>query len=521
MSRFITEALPIGTQLQGGKYIIREAIGQGATGITYLASMAQRVEGELGSMEAYVNVALKEFYMKNECQRGETTSNVVVPNTKNNLQVSQYKESFIKEAKKIAKLSHPNIVHVVEVFDENDTVYYVMQFIGGGSIKEAIEKYGALSEQDALKYTRQIASALDYMHTQKNMCHYDLKPGNIMLSERGDAMLIDFGIAKNYDSQGNETSTTPPGLTKGFAPLEQYSSISDFSPKSDVYSLGATLYAMLTATTPPEPMEWLNNKPFTPKPDRVSQRTWDIVRRAMSLTTEARPTMAELIEIIDGKRPVNETVKPEETQYGGTGEETLTFDQLKARQEAARQRQQPVAGGTPYVQDDPAPAKRKSSALIVLLIVVVVAIAAGVSVYFALNGKTEDKPATTEVQADTITDKPIYDSTGKVIMRFKGEVKNGMPVGRGVVTYINDADGRVRYEGAYLNGMREDSAAVLTYVNGDVYRGSFIADRLGTGTYTVQETGEYFRGTFKNDQPYNGVWYDKSGTELARVVKGK
>ncbi len=530
MNNNISEALSPGTQLQGGKYTIRQVLGQGATGITYVASMSQRLEGNLAGFEQNVDVAIKEFFMKNDCQREQQTIGVFVPNMKNTLQVEQYKNSFIKEAQKISGLNHEHIVHVLSVFEENNTVYYVMQFIGGGSVKDYIDRCGPMPEQDALKYTKQIASALDYMHTQKHMCHYDIKPANIMLTGRGDAMLIDFGIAKNYDENGQQTSTTPPGLTKGFAPIEQYSSLPGFSPKADVYSLGATLYAMLSGQVPPEPMVWISGgQPFPSKPANVSERAWALVHRTMAgVNSQSRPTMAQFIGMIDGSIAIDYVDKNENTIYeDGTPvqndlnkrEKTLTYEEL------LRQQQKQLDSDVEFPVDPmpapppvPLPHPKPNKVLVTILTAVVTLVVTfGVAFFYMKSGKF-DKPEV--VNTDTVTEKPIYASDGRIIMKFKGEVVNGMPQGRGVVTYIDDVDGRMRYEGAYLNGMREDSAAVLYYKNGDIYRGSFIANKFATGTYFIKENGMFFRGTFKNDQPYNGVWYNSDESVQSRIVNG-
>lgn len=519
MKPYIAEALPPGTQLQGGKFTIKEALGQGATGITYMASMRQMLEGNLSSYEDKIDVAIKEFYMKNECQRGATTSNVMVPNTKNDLQVRQYKESFVKEARKISGLSHPNIVHVLGVFNENDTVYYVMQFIRGGSLKDLIDSHGTVPEQEALKYTRQIASALDYMHTQKKMCHYDLKPGNIMLSESNDAMLIDFGIAKNYDEQGHETSTTPPGLTKGFAPLEQYSSIEGFSPKSDVYSLGATLYAMLCGQTPPEPMAWVS-QPFTPKPSGVSEQAWSIVRKAMSLASKNRPTMAEIVGMIDGMGISGRTdyydMPGKGGQRHGTDDEETILGSVQnpynEETQIINNALNPSATNNNKKPSKPDNGNTKSLIITALATALAIIIGFGAYRFAASMGKEEI------VNPDTITEKPIYSPSGQKVMTYRGQVVDGKPQGRGILKYLDNK--KESYEGAFLNGLCEDSMAVLRYRNGDIYRGSFIAGRLGTGSFFIDKTGEYFRGTFRDDKPYNGVWYDKADRVISRVVKG-
>jgi serine/threonine protein kinase len=137
------------------------------------------------------------------------------------------------------------------VFEENETVYYVMPYLAGGSLQDYVKAHGTLSETLAMKYIKQIASALKYMHEEQHICHYDVKPANILLDEKGNAVLIDFGISKNYDAEGLETTTTPVGMSEGYAPIEQYQqNVEEFSPVSDVYALGATLFFLLHGKRP-------------------------------------------------------------------------------------------------------------------------------------------------------------------------------------------------------------------------------------------------------------------------------
>ena len=229
------------TTLQGGKYRIERVLGQGGFGITYLAEQVSLAR----------KVAIKEFFMKDLCGRGDDTRTVETPSTGCSKQVEQYRKKFIKEAHNLARLSHSNIINVIEVFEENSTVYYVMPYLSGGSLQDYVRVHGALSEDEAMMYIRQIAGALKYMHEEEHMCHYDVKPANILLDDKGNAVLIDFGISKNYDSAGNETTTTPIGLSDGYAPIEQYQQdVAEFSPASDVYALGATLYFLLYGKRP-------------------------------------------------------------------------------------------------------------------------------------------------------------------------------------------------------------------------------------------------------------------------------
>ena len=165
----------------------------------------------------------------------------------------KFRQKFIKEAQNISRLNHPNIIKVLDVFEENGTAYYVMEYINGGSLSEMIKQNGNLSEDETLYYTRKIASALQYIHSKK-MNHLDVKPANVLLRQDGDVVLIDFGLSKNYDAAGEQTTSTPVGISVGYAPIEQsrVGGVGMFSPATDIYSLGATMFKMLTGQTPPE-----------------------------------------------------------------------------------------------------------------------------------------------------------------------------------------------------------------------------------------------------------------------------
>lgn len=154
--------------------------------------------------------------------------------------MGRFKEKFIKEAKTIARLDHPNIIHIHDVFVENNTAYYVMEYIEGESLGDVVRRCGPLAEKDAVEYIRAVASALDYIH-QRRIMHLDIKPANVMLrKEDNRAILIDFGLSKQYDAEGNQTSSTPLGISAGYAPMEQYQQggVQEFSPETDIYSLG-------------------------------------------------------------------------------------------------------------------------------------------------------------------------------------------------------------------------------------------------------------------------------------------
>ena len=288
------------SHLRNGKYTITELLGQGGFGITYLALSRETLEGNIGKFDVEVPVAVKEFFVKDSCTRNEDTASVETPD-QNAQQMAALKKQFVKEAQNMSKLNHPHINKVKDVFEENGTVYYVMQYLKGGSLKRLVLEQGALSEQQALVYIRQIASALSYMHDQ-HICHLDVKPANILLNEHGEAVLIDFGVAKRYEKNGDETTSTPVGVSNGFAPIEQYQeSLHEFSPCTDVYGLSATLLFLLTGTTPPDAYTVLE-RGLGRRPDTISEQTWLAIVQGMQPVRGQRPaTISEFLSILDGQ----------------------------------------------------------------------------------------------------------------------------------------------------------------------------------------------------------------------------
>lgn len=234
-----------GSTLQDNRYIINKVIGQGGFGITYEGydSATSRI------------VCIKEFFMRNLCGRDSVSYCISVSSDGAKEVVAKFKNKFIKEAKILSELSDKSIVSIFDVFEENGTAYYVMEYLNNGSLKDLIENKGPLTEKEALVYINQICDALVYIHGKKIM-HLDIKPSNIMIRERDkhSICLIDFGISKHYDNDNEQTSSSPVGRSKGYAPMEQYNdnALNTFSPATDIYSLGATLFYLLTGENPPE-----------------------------------------------------------------------------------------------------------------------------------------------------------------------------------------------------------------------------------------------------------------------------
>ena len=328
------DALQPDSTLQGGKYRIIKKLGQGGFGITYLAENTM-LEGK---------VAIKEFFFKEYCERDDATCHVTIPTTGNREIVERFKQKFIKEAKTIFRLNHPNIVRIHDVFEENDTAYYVMDYIEGESLGDMVKRRGAIPEAEALGYVKDAASALEYIHS-KNINHLDIKPGNLMKrKEDGRIIVIDFGVAKQYDAVTSEgTTNTPVGISLGYSPMEQYSKngVQTFSPQSDVYALAATLFKLLTGNTPPEsikipeyglPVAELQEK-------HVSRSVIFAIAMAMKGRHERTQSVAEFINNLSGDDTVVIPDPAEAERKRNEAEE----EAAKERTEAERKRKEAKA----------------------------------------------------------------------------------------------------------------------------------------------------------------------------------
>ncbi len=245
-------ALQPNTPLQCGKYRIKKILGQGTFGITYLASM--QVIGDGCDME--IDVAVKEFFMQ-ECNT-RNPQNTSVTGSQSEL-FKKYQDKFMTEAKNLEKMSkYGDIVKIYDVFEENNTAYFSMEYVEGLNLDDYIKQCGRLPESEAIECIKSIATALKHLHDNK-MLHLDLKPKNIMRRNDGKLYLIDFGLSKQFDDKGEPESSTSIGLgTPGYAPIEQANFKGVFAPTLDIYALGATFYKMLTGVTAPESSEIFN-----------------------------------------------------------------------------------------------------------------------------------------------------------------------------------------------------------------------------------------------------------------------
>ena len=331
MTNNTTTSLAIGTILHGEAYDykIMDVLGQGTFGITYKAKV--EMKGALGRLDSNMYVAVKEFFMKEV--NGRENSSVTSGSTSNGGLFYYYRDKFEREARNLSTLSHPNIVKVLEAFHANGTTYYSMEYIDGISLDKKIAQspQGRIPLTEAIETLKQIGAAIAFMHS-RNMLHLDVKPGNVMMRKDGTAVLIDFGLSKQYTSDGEPESSTKVGAgTPGYAPIEQasYHEGKGFPTMMDVYALGGTLFKMLTGQRPPEASEILNEGFPTDSlrqlfiPDNIVNS----ISKAMApLKKDRWQTVDEFVNHLDehGEHTIYEDTSSESARS-----ESTTFDDRK------------------------------------------------------------------------------------------------------------------------------------------------------------------------------------------------
>lgn len=495
------ENLQPGTFLQGKKYRIVRFIASGGFGCTY--------EG----VHILLNrrVAIKEFFVKDFCNRDETNGHVTLGTVSRKPLVEKLREKFIKEAQGLCEFNHPGIVNVFDIFEENGTAYFVMDYIDGASLNEIVDKHGALPEAEALGYIRQIADALRQVHS-KHRLHLDIKAGNIMVDREKHAVLIDFGASKQYDSHEGQNTSTLLGYTCGYAPPEQMSNaVQNFHASTDLYSLGATLYKLVTGETPPDAMTILSEGGLT-IPGTVSPKVANAIKCAMQPVRSNRPqNVDDFLTLLD-KEPESESTQP----FSSKEEDTVVF--AANTEPAPKPVPQPAPTSKPKTSAKPTSNARSSSVVdnkkrskMPLLIAILGGIAI-VFILFLIVGK--DKPssdvpnAITEVveELDSVGGEYTNHAAEKFI--YYGPLKDGMPHGRGEGEYSNG-----KYEGEYVNGERQGNG-VFTLNSGTKMSGRFENDIMRDGKVQFTD-GSVYTGTVNADGTFcDGKLVDKEGTYL-------
>jgi serine/threonine protein kinase len=266
------------------RYLVVRPIGKGGMGAVYLAK-DQRLRS---------TVALKETFFEDESML----------------------KAFEREAALLANLRHPALPRVIDHFTEDQGQFLVMEFIPGEDLEAMLkDKGGAFSPTEVLGWADQLLDALDYLHTQEpQIIHRDIKPQNMKLTARGQIILLDFGLAKGSAGEMSKVggSASVMGYTPTYAPLEQIHSTGT-DPRSDLYSLAATLYHLITGTTPPDALfrasAVIGGKPDPLRPaheinPQVSPAVSAVLARAMALHSEQRPATSD-----EMRRALNEAAR--------------------------------------------------------------------------------------------------------------------------------------------------------------------------------------------------------------------
>jgi len=405
--------LPKGYTLQKGKYQISEVVGQGGFGITYRGIWKTEVKGSLGTMKTKVPVCIKEFFFKDYCYRNKKDFSINVHSSTGKLLFKRFKDKLIQEAKILSELHHPHIVNVVEVFEENNTAYIAMEFIEGYSLKDRLAQEGTLSEKEVLGYVKQIGEALDFVH-KKHILHLDIKPSNILIGKDNITRLIDFGVSKRFDLEHEETSTTTLTLSKGFASIEQYDKdgMNVFSPQPDIYSLGATMYNLLTGKVPTESILCVTHPLQEPRTFNasLSKKTNDVIVKATRIIPKERYTsIQEMLKALD--LPKDEEIKAlphfSKTEVNDNDETTLISNQPHQTTEVVDDEETELKQSIKTKKP-----KHKKTVLSFLFLFITIGIITSMFFVFA---KSKDKKAKTKVPTTNVPSKSINAPTDQSI----------------------------------------------------------------------------------------------------------
>lgn len=381
--------LPIGAMLQNGRYRIERYLSSGGFGNTYVVQ--NTTFGDLAAM--------KEFFMKGVSERDASTLQISVSNHTNGTMFDAQREKFKKEARRLRALSSPYLVKVHDLFEENGTAYYVMDYVDGESLSERMKRTGQpMSEDEVRRILLQILNALGEVHSQQ-IWHLDLKPGNIMIDRQGNVKIIDFGASKQLSTTGSyATTTTSMCYTPGFAPAEQIDQdIDRIGPWTDLYALGATVYNLLTQQAPPTLSELQEPDAFR-FPDSVSQDMRQLVTWMMNPSRSRRPqSVNEVFSRI--KQQPSPSLQP--SQQESVTKPAQTIDNNATRVSANASTNTQISA--PKEDEGKQPKEKKTLQRNVLIFVVCAVLAIlTFSLFFNMSKEPQYKRVTQE-QRDSIT----------------------------------------------------------------------------------------------------------------------
>lgn len=476
--------LKIGTILNNGewRYKIVDVLGQGGFGITYLAIG----EVKVGNVTTDAKFAIKEHFPSSFCIRQGL---MVLPKDDKVEDYVRSESNFISEAKKIHILGteNENIVKVNEVFEENQTAYYVMQYINGVSLTDYVKSKKKLSYNETLTLLLPIVNAVDFLHKSR-INHLDIKPDNIMLHDSIDGkvpVLIDFGLSLHFKKNGTKTSLNAVmGVTEGYSPLEQYAGIKEFNPATDIYALAATMLYALTGVTPKSASDLKLSEVRTTLVKLAPQQAIDALCKALNKSYEDR---------------------------------TSSINAFKADLGLV------TAGGTVTQPINPDDEKKKKTVTRVVLILFIAAIA--ITCFFCFKPSpnpipipepvpipdtiptpeptpTPIPPQPTPEPGPTPTPEPAPDPTPQ-----PDPTPTPAPPKQVVTTGTLDL-GYATWQGGIKNG-KPDGKGRLTFIS------THTVDRHSS---VEANAGDYFDATYDNGSLISGKLYDSNGNLLKTII---
>ena len=486
--------LPIGTLLQGGRYEILRYISSGGFGCTYEAR-DNKFKSKVKS------VAIKEFFVKDFCNRDPESNSVLVATQSKTELIERLQQKFIEEAEALYDLAHPNIVRVTDKFEENNTAYYVMDYIDGRSLGKLIDEKGPLGEAEAIDYIKQIASALGFVHSH-NRLHLDVKPQNIMIDQSGKAVLIDFGVSKQYDEVNGENTSTLLGCTPGYAPIEQSGNgVSEFYPSTDIYALGATLYKALTGETPLPAHQRASSKRLKELqfPEGISPATREAVECSMQLYVDNRPqSVAEFLSLLEST--------DNREQSTDNRVQRVNVKAVEAENEETRAVEKKTE--QPTVKNNEPVEPKKNRTAWVVAVVLLLGILVGGGLFFAFLGGNDrlashsKEPATTFVIEDTEDEKPIVPAPP--VVNTDSIVAARMQAYQDSIDAVNAAREAAEQQAREEAARREresSSSSVRTFTVEGV---EFKMVAVKGGTFQMGATSEQ-QNPFGNERPVHSV----------------
>jgi len=519
--------LRVGTILRG-IYRIDSYLSSGGFGNTYVAT----------NIEFDERVAIKEFFIKGVTQRDDNQTTVSVSNIENKDSYLTQREKFKKEARRLRKINNEHLVKVYDLFDENGTTYYVMDYVDGENLSERLKRIGRpMTESEVRLILPQILDALKVVH-EDGFCHLDIKPSNIMLEKGGKIKLIDFGASKQLGANGTLTTNAPTAFaqTPGYAPREQTEqNLNKIGPWTDIYALGATLYNLLTNNKPPLPTDIdddisedkHNALPF---PESVGGLKY-LVLQMMKTDRLQRPQSVDAIFSAEKTRreepkQTPKSAKTVSTSSSDDDEATIIAD---PKPKKGKKIEAPKPGTNNVDPNNPPQQETYSSSritdnndaglnksIIILIVAALVIVILFLLNYGSCSRSTDSAPKTTPEPTETTIQKVerMQFSTAIGGCQYTGPVdEQRQPNGEGEA-FFND--GRY-YNGTFEHGVLTGDDCYFKYANGDTFRGKFRNNSFYYGTYTIASDRSYYIGSYKNGQPDSGTWYNKNGKVIENI----